>query len=332
MEVVDENPAAEPAPEAQPSRRGRMQGWVAGRREQLEAARTTSPSVEFAFDALSYDTDTGAPVLAAALGFRVFLFQVPYACAAVIATGIAADIADRDATSLFHARGISGLMASSVSTAAQLSGWARLSGLLLALYALFLSARSFLKVVNIVHALVWDVPRSRLPRASHAAVVFILFITVLVAVSMGVAALLDRNAIGGIAVLVLYTAGPFSMWWFASWRLPHRPCPPIALVPGAALFAIGVEILQIVTVVWFPRYIESKSELYGSIGVAVVLLLWAYLLGRIITLAVVLNAALWKRFGTESAHPLNLVRPSWHLPLLDDQLSRFWTAIFGDHD
>jgi hypothetical protein len=42
----------------------------------LEEARGTSPTVNFAFDAFSYDTDTGAPVLAAALAFRVFLFQV----------------------------------------------------------------------------------------------------------------------------------------------------------------------------------------------------------------------------------------------------------------
>ena len=38
----------------------RFQDWVQGRRDRLEDARTTSPTVGFAFDAFSYDADTGA--------------------------------------------------------------------------------------------------------------------------------------------------------------------------------------------------------------------------------------------------------------------------------
>ena len=45
--------------------------------------------------------------------------------------------------------------AQSVQSAASLSGWARLTGLVVAIYALLLSARSFVKVLNIVHVLVW---------------------------------------------------------------------------------------------------------------------------------------------------------------------------------
>ena len=68
----------------------RLRQWVLGRQQQLEEARDTSPTVGFAFDAFSYDTDTGAPVLAAALAFRVFLFQVPYVCVFVIGAGFVA--------------------------------------------------------------------------------------------------------------------------------------------------------------------------------------------------------------------------------------------------
>src|SRR6516162_5371874 len=78
------------------TRRERIQEWIRGRQEQLEEARGNHATVEFAFDALSYDTDTGAPVLAAALGFRVFLFQVPYALVFVIIAGFVADMTGRD--------------------------------------------------------------------------------------------------------------------------------------------------------------------------------------------------------------------------------------------
>jgi uncharacterized BrkB/YihY/UPF0761 family membrane protein len=306
----------------------RLQGWVRGHRDRLEAARTTSPTVGFAFDAFSYDTDTGAPVLAAALGFRVFLLQVPYACVFVIVAGYVADLTGRDPTSFFHGRGITKLTADSVSSAATLSGWARFSAFVLAVYALFLAARSFLKVVNIVHALVWDVPRSRLSHANRAAGVLIVLITVLLALSIAIDALRQRNVLGGVVALALYTVGPFILWWYASWRMPHRAAPLIALAPGAALFAVAAEVLHIVTVVWFPHYVASKSAVYGTIGAAVVLLLWAYILGRIITLAAVLNAALWARVGPDAERPLRLTRPSWHLPFGDELFTRIWTRLF----
>ncbi len=327
--VNADDPAEETAPSPAPPRSVRVQRWVQDRRARLDAAKDTSPTVGFAFDALSYDTDTGAPVLAAALGFRVFLLQVPYALVFVLLAAYLSDWTGREATSFFHGRGIARLTATSVSTAAQLSGWGRFSALLLGLYALVLSARSFVKVVNIVHALVWNVPRTRVTRSTRAAAVLIALITVLIASSLAINALRQRSLLGGTIALALFTLGPFAVWWYASSRLPHQPCPLIALAPGAALFAIGTEVLHIFTVTWFPHYMQSKSEVYGTIGTAIVLLIWAYALGRIITLAAVLNATLWARFSATSKHPLRVTRPSWHLPLFDRTLTRAWTALFG---
>jgi membrane protein len=289
--------------------------------------------VGFAFDAFSYDTETGAPVLAAALAFRVFLFQVPFVCVFMIGAGFLADMTGREVESFFHGRGITRLTAESVSSAANLSGWARVTALVVAVYALFLSARSLVKVLMIVHALVWDVPRTKLKNATRAAGAFIGLVTVLVALSVVAVEIRDRFALGGLLTLAVYTVAPFVAWWFASTWLPHRECPLIALAPGALLFALGAEALHIATVVWFPHHLQSKSEVYGTIGVAVALLLWAYLLGRIITLAAVLNAALWSRFGFDSPHPIRIRRPRWwHIPLADAHIDRAWKALFGDLD
>ena len=114
-------PGDAPSPAPEPTRRERLRRWVLGRQEQLEAARGTSPTVGFAFDAFSYDTDTGAPVLAAALAFRVFLFQVPYVCVFVIGAGFVSDLTGRSVESFFHGRGITRLTAESVSGAAEFS-------------------------------------------------------------------------------------------------------------------------------------------------------------------------------------------------------------------
>jgi membrane protein len=321
-----------PPPEPKQSRRGRIEGWVRGRQARLEEARTTSATVGVAFDALSYDTDTGAPVLAAALGFRVFLFQVPSVCLFVILAGIYSDATGTDVSSVFHGKGMAHLTALSVSSAAELSGWARVTALVLAAYATFLAARSLIKVLNIVHALVWDVPRTRLRNANRAALAFIALAAALVAISLGISMLQARSTPGGITLLSFSLVGQFAVWWWVSWRLPHRDCPPVALAPGAAVFAVGVELLDIATVIWFPHHIASKSQVYGAIGVALAMLLWAYLLGRVITIAVVLDAAIWARFGTGSANPIHVRRPPWRVPLIDDKVSRIWVAAFGDDE
>ena len=107
--------------------------------------------------------------LSAALAFRVFLFQVPYVCLFVIAAGFVADLTGRDVESFFHGNGITHLTAQSVSGAAHFSGWTRATAFVLALYALFLTARSMVKVLTIVHALVWDVPRAKLASTTRAA-------------------------------------------------------------------------------------------------------------------------------------------------------------------
>jgi uncharacterized BrkB/YihY/UPF0761 family membrane protein len=177
---------------------------------------------------------------------------------------------------------------------------------------------------------VWHVPRTRLKHANRAAVALIGVITVLLALSVAIAELRKRNVVEGLFALALYTVGPFTVWWYASWRLPHRRVPRVALIPGAALFAIGAELLHAATVIWFPHYIASKSAVYGTIGVSIVLLLWAYFLGRIITLAAVFNAALWVRFGPDAAHPIRFTRPSWHLPVFDDRFTRIWNFFFAE--
>lgn len=53
--------------------------------------------------------------------------------------------------------------------------------------------------------------------------------------------------------------------------------------------------LHRVTVYSIAYEVESKTDTYGAVGAAIALLLWAYLLGRLITASAVVNAAAWQR-------------------------------------
>jgi uncharacterized BrkB/YihY/UPF0761 family membrane protein len=57
-----------------------------------------------------------------------------------------------------------------------------------------------------------------------------------------------------------------------------------------------------VTVYWIAHVVSSKTATYGAIGSALALLLWSYLLGRLVIVSTVLNATLWFR-SRERAGP-----------------------------
>jgi uncharacterized BrkB/YihY/UPF0761 family membrane protein len=94
------------------------------------------------------------------------------------------------------------------------------------------------------------------------------------------------------------------------------------------VFGVGFELLHLGTIIYFPHLIQSKSEVYGTIGIALAFLFWAYLIGRVITLGAVLNTALWARFGSGSAHPLRPPSPPARLPIVGDRVRRIWDKLF----
>ena len=66
------------------------------------------------------------------------------------------------------------------------------------------------------------------------------------------------------------------------------------MFPGALLVGVGFEAMRLFTIIYVSRSFESKSETYGAIGGSLALLLWAYVLGRIIIGSAVINAAYWQ--------------------------------------
>jgi uncharacterized BrkB/YihY/UPF0761 family membrane protein len=326
-DLDDPGDASPPAAAVEPrTRRERLRARAAQARGIIEGKRETSATVSVAFDAFGHDTEAGGPVLAAALGFRVFLFMVPYVGFLLIGGGYIGDLFDRAPQDMFTTRGIAALTAKGISSADDLSGFTRFSALILVTYALFLSSRSFVKVLRIVHTLVWHVAPTRLLHPTRATFVFLGTVTVGLGLSGLIDVLTNRVVVGGVVALVLYTFVPFALWWVVSWWLPHGDCDLLGLAPGAAVFALGVEVLHVFTVVWFPHSLESKSEIYGAIGIALALLLWAYLLGRLMTVAAALNVALWRRRRAEPPAPPAFIAK---VPVFGDRLGRWWTLLTG---
>ncbi len=82
--------------------------------------------------------------------------------------------------------------------------------------------------------------------------------------------------------------------------LPRGTTDPGAILPGAAFVATVFVGLQAVSQLYIPNRISGASDLYGGIGVTVVALGWLFIVGRALSFAFSLNAALFDRFGSLS--------------------------------
>lgn len=275
--------------------RERVEHQIASTYQRLEEARPSSGPIDTAFRAWERDNDAGGGVLSAAVAFRAFLFLVPYVFFCVVTFGLAAGASSESPEELAREVGVTGLMARAFTSAANLSGTDRLWAMCISAFAMYLAARAVVKVMRITHGLIWRVPVPKLTHSTRAAALVVGLVTAQLVVGAGVAWIRSLSLPLAIISLVLSAAVPFGVWMLASRFLPHAECPWWALAPGCALLAVGMTCLQAATVFYFAGSIERKSDTYGAIGTSLALLLWAYVLGRIVIASISLNAAFWYR-------------------------------------
>jgi uncharacterized BrkB/YihY/UPF0761 family membrane protein len=109
------------------------------------------------------------------------------------------------------------------------------------------------------------------------------------------------------------------VWLFVSTRLPHADAPWRALLPGAVLVGVGFEVVQVGTVLFIAGKVERASATYGPLGAAFAILLWLFLISRVIVASAMLNAVLWSRRDARSPGP---GRPAPLLPQAPGQTLR----------
>ena len=67
-----------------------------------------------------------------------------------------------------------------------------------------------------------------------------------------------------------------------------------ALLPGAIVAALGLEVLKAVGAFYVPRAVASASALYGTLGVVFATLAWLLFFGRLVVYACVVNVVRWE--------------------------------------
>ena len=263
--------------------------------EELRARRQRSGLVDAGFLVQELDARVGGGILAGALAFRIFLFMVPFVYVVFTLLGAISRALGQAPAELAKDFGITGILASTVVKVEQQSAWTQAALVLGAVVTLYITAGGLLKALYVVHWLIWRVHRV-MPAGPAPKLALISFTLAVSALGVAVNNLRKSSGVAGAALAVVtIAAASFAFWWWASWKLPHARVPARALVPGALLMAIGADVLHVVTTYWIGDLAARKSNTYGAVGIALAVLLWVYILGRIVVGSAGLNAALWYR-------------------------------------
>jgi uncharacterized BrkB/YihY/UPF0761 family membrane protein len=269
--------------------------WLTSEQARLQARRQRSGMVDAGFLVQELDARVGGGILAGALAFRIFLFMVPVVYVIFTVLGVVSRALGHDPAQLATDAGITGVLAGTVVKVADQSAWTLATLVLGAVVTMLITAGSLLKALYVVHWLIWRVPRAK--PAGLAPKLALIGLAV-AGSALGVAVNDVRTSAGaaGAVLAVLLTTGlSFAGWWWVSWKLPHAPVPARALIPGAVLMAIGADVLQLLTTYWIGNLVARKTSTYGAVGIALAVLLWVYILGRIMVASAGLNAALYYR-------------------------------------
>ena len=268
-----------------------------------------APGVEYALAAIGRDRRQGGGLLAGALAFRLFGALLPFALLLSVLLGYAASVERDEVEEAADATGISEAVLLSVADSAKLSSgtrWVVTAGALLALlWAAIWAARA----IRAVHSIAWTGGVEKMPRPIPAALVLIGAIGALGLIIAGAGAAREQLGTAGLLIAIGAGAGIFGIWLWFEWLLPHADAPLRALIPGAVLVAVGVQVVHLATVLFIGAKVARASATYGSLGIAFTTLAWLYVLSRIIVASAMLNAARWEQRGQRPPRPTGTSAP-----------------------
>ena len=275
--------------------------WAAARRadaeriaERAQGERSKHRSVDAVYEMVDRDSEVGGGIIAGALAYRLFIWLLPLALVVVAGLGIAADAGSESPEQAAESLGMQGLISNSISNAADSPN--RWYALLIGIPILVWATRSVLRVLIGAHRLIWGDLRSEAPKPKVGATLRLLALLLAYGlVTTGASAIRAWSSGPGAAATLFAVVFYAGLWLLVSVRLPHHGTPWTELIPGALVFGIGIELLQVVIAYFITPYAIAKQGTYGALGIAAALLVALFMISRLVVGAAVVNATLSAR-------------------------------------
>jgi membrane protein len=267
--------------------------------DRLSATVSSLPGYHAARGYLDRDRRVAGSVLSAGIALRLFLTALPVALLAAAAIGFMKPSGVGSPADVAKRAGLTASLAATIKDTAAQSADGRWALLGLGLVLLLWASVGVYRSLQMVYTVTWNLPlaKSDAPLLSLVVVsggVLLLFIVSTIPNALRI---LDPTFVlpSRLLMIVVYTG----IWLMISWFLPRRSLTWRALLPGAILFGVGLEFLQLLMAYVAAPKVTSATRLYGVIGIVSVGLATLLLVGRIIVASAHLNVLLWERHQRE---------------------------------
>jgi uncharacterized BrkB/YihY/UPF0761 family membrane protein len=263
---------------------------------RLEQAQPDHASIDVGFRWLVRDKEIAGGVLGGGLAYRFFFWVLALSLLSAGGLGFAAHSeSDADIEATAADVGLGDSVQSTVATAAAQSESGRWWLIVLGVFFTLWFSFGLLRALRLVHSAAWRVPPQPLRNAPRV-IAFVALSPLVFAAFVGGAGWVRSHAgffPGLLATLSLCVAFGL-VWLWVSMHLPAPDVPWTAFVPGAVVFAVGLEALHLFTAYYLAESLASRSELYGALGLAGTLLFYLFLVGRGVVWSAELNAVVWE--------------------------------------
>ncbi|HTR33261.1 MAG TPA: hypothetical protein VMH47_05245 [Gaiellaceae bacterium] len=280
---------------ADPPHAGRVARWTRRAHElqrSAEAARTRHATLDFGFGLAERDSSIGGGLLAGALAYRLFVLLLPTALLLVSGLGIYSGSVDKSPQQVAREAGLHGLIGSEVAQTA--SGRARWLVFLVMIPVVLYALTTLYRAIAKVYAIVWLGSARGVPTAPAG--IGVLGAAFAVQMATGpVVHWVSGYRFGYVLAFVVYVLLIGGAWLAVSLELPHARARWPALLPGAALFGVGLLGVSVFNIYVTSRLVEGRANTYGALGIATALLFSLVLVGRLIVTSAEVNVALSER-------------------------------------
>jgi uncharacterized BrkB/YihY/UPF0761 family membrane protein len=266
------------------------------RADELTAtARKSVPGADAGFEAFQRELTYGGGLIAGGLAYRLFLWLLPIGLVGAQSFGIWFDANEDGLEKAAKEFGIGAAAISSAANAVEASQTNRILLFATGVVLLAWFSLGFVRALQVAYSLAWGLPRQKLRKPLYAVVLFNGLFIMLATAGVGLAWLRAHLGLFGVLGILVTVAYQTAIALLVMWLLPRRAERWQELLPGALLIAVGAQLVNVAVVFYFAPKIGRSTELYGTLGTAAVLLVWLYILARLITSGAFLNATLWER-------------------------------------
>ena len=272
---------------------------LAARAEVLRRRAERLPGAPLVVEVLETERRLGGVLIEAGVAFRFFLWLVPFG---LVGAAVLSFWDDLDPGALEHeARrfGITAAAAHSGARALENGSRGIVLVLVFGIVMLFWFSLGAIRALVLAFSLAWGVPPPRIRRPLHAIVLFNGLFLFAFAASSGVAWL--REQIGAQALLgsLLSAALMVCIALVAMWFLPHGDARLRDLLPGAVMVGVGYQLITVAVLFYFAPRLGRAEETYGAFGTAATMLVWLYVLARLVIGSAFLNMVIYSRRAGE---------------------------------